>query len=927
MAKSSGRGGRLLRAGLLAGLVLAGAPAAASDHAVSPGSEPLIGSIAFQVASPYPISYEELATLIPLRPGAALTPEGVRDSIRGLYAKFPFSGISAYVREDAGWLSLLFHLRPQAVVQEVEVTGAKAVGANAVAAASRVRRGTPMADRDYAEYERAVREDLRRKGFTEAAVALSASCSPETGGGRVRIAIREGTAAAVRRLEARGAAFFTPDDINRLLGVKPGDRFDYRRWEEGQKALRTAYKRAGFLTVRIGEPETDCEDGDGFCLLFRVQEGPRYRVEWSGNRAFTVPDLERASGLYGTEDVTESGLVNDLRARLMAFYREAGRFRTEAELEVGAADADGVRPLRITVREGLAGYVKEIRFEGNAGIPSRRLRDQMVTRKRGALHFLTGSGSLREEDWENDLAAVLGLYQQEGYIRARIASVDNVWDPKGGITAVVHVQEGARYRLREIAFRGNDHFLKPELLRVMTNREGRFIDYVGLERDQEAVATHYRDAGYLDVRVEGSLSVDEPSLSGAARFDIVEGPRYLLDKVAVRGNVLTDGAVVLRELPIKRGAPAGEKAILAFQQAVYGTGLYKSVRIQRVKDPAAGILDLVVEVDETLFFEVDFGGGYGTDTGLRGFVGAKHRNLDSRGRAVSTGVSISEKDRKVIADLREPWIFGRRWKWEGGLTASHQRTDRTSFGIRKTSVTTSITRTVFERSSVSVQYELSRDRVFDVAPGAVISPEDQGGANIAAFRALFVLDFRDDPFNPHSGSLQSGAAEYASAFLGSEVDYYRVTGQSSWYFPFLRRNTFVVSGRAGFVRPLHTTIEVPIQKRFFLGGRTTVRGFREEELGPAGPDGSPTGGDYMVNGNFELRVPLRYGFVSAVFLDAGSVWLRSGPFGRIDLRETAGLGLRYVTPIGPIAVDYAWKLDRRDREAASEWHFTIGAVF
>jgi outer membrane protein insertion porin family len=92
-------------------------------------------------------------------------------------------------------------------------------------------------------------------------------------------------------------------------------------------------------------------------------------------------------------------------------------------------------------------------------------------------------------------------------------------------------------------------------------------------------------------------------------------------------------------------------------------------------------------------------------------------------------------------------------------------------------------------------------------------------------------------------------------------------------------------------------------------------------------DGAPTGGDMMVNLNTELRVPLRSGLIGAVFVDAGSVWFANDPVNGFDLRKTSGLGLRYLTPVGPIGLDYAWKLDRREGEPAAEWHFTIGAVF
>ncbi len=894
---------------------------------VPEAAAPEIGSISFQVASPYLISYEELAGLVTLRPGTPLTHDAVRESIRRLHRKTLFRELVAYVREEAGKAQILFYLRPLPVVTEIGVFGQKRVGAPQILAASRIRRGTSVEREDLARAQESILSLLRGKGFLGAAVSVSAICNMDTGMGKVRIEVKEGSPFPVREVRVPGASFFPREKLEDLLGVSPGSPFDYREWEKGMNRLREAYKREGFLTVRLSEPGVSCEDGEGLCLTARVEEGPRYEVVWVGANRFSVGRLEKASGIFAKEgEFTEGGLVYDLRERLLSFYREQDHFKASVEIEAGE-NSEGGRILKIVIQEGEAGYLKEVRFAGNLSITGKRLRKQMLLSERGVFHFFTGSGKFDEREWSADLAALIGLYQKEGFAKARISSVETDWDDKGGITATIHIEEGKRYRLREIRLRGNDHFLREELLRLIKNREGREIDYAGTEQDGEAIAEHYRNAGYLDVSVETRSDIDETGDTAAIRFDIVEGPRYYLGKVAVRGNLLTDSVVVYREIGIPEGAPAGEKDLLTFQQSVFRTGLYKSVRLHRIKRPGEGILDLIVEVEETLFFEIELGAGYGTDTGIRGFLGAKSRNLNRRGRRLSARVSASEKEQVYLADLREPWVLGNRWKFEGGVTASHQEAERESFSLRKTSVVTSINKTIFERSSFSVQYELSRDDVFDVTPGAILSPEDQGTATISAVRGLFVLDFRDDPFNPKRGSFNSGSGEIASSFLGSEVDYYKVVGQSSWYFPLFRRNTIVVSGRAGVVRPYGDTKEVPIQKRFFLGGRTTVRGFEEDSLGPRGSDGSFTGGDYMINGNAELRVPLKYGFLVAVFLDSGSVWFQGDPENDFDLRESAGLGLRYVTPIGPIALDYGWKLDRREGESSSEWHFTIGAVF
>lgn len=915
----------LLAAALL--LFLRGSAAAAEAPAPAV-SGPVISSVSFQVSSPFLISYEELTGLVKVRPGDRLTRDGVRASIRGLYEKSIFREVSAFTRETDGRVDLLFYLRPFPLVAEIEVAGAKRLAPAQIISASRLKRGSAVEEKDLADAEEAVRVFLLRKGFVRGTVSVSVTCNVENGGGKVLVTVSEGEPGTVRDFRFPGATRFTPEEMARFLGAEAGRPHDFRVWEKGLSRLRSEYKRAGFLTARMSDAVERCEpSSDLLCPSVQVEEGPRYDVRWEGVAAFTPDRLAEAAGLRGEEEISEGALVRDLRERLIAFYRGRGYLLFDAAVTV-EEPSEGRTPLVVTVVEGKRGYIKDVRFSGNQGLSEKALRGQMTTKGRGVFHWITDSGKYSDEDWNDDMNAIVGLYQKSGYARMKVLGVDNAWDDRGGIVKTIRVEEGPRYRLREIVFLGNDHFLRSEFLALTRNKkEGAYLDYTGAEADQEAVAAHYRNAGYLDVRVESEVLFDADNTSSVLRFVIVEGPRYRLGNIVVRGTLLTRAEAILRENPIAPGGTTGEKDLLRFQQAVYATGLYKSVRVQRVKRPAEGVLDLVFEVEEALFFEVEFGGGWGTDTGFRGLLGAKEKNLDGLGRSVSVQATVSQKEEKLIGDLREPWIFGNRWKWEGGLTGLYDKAERISFNLRKASIVASITRKVLERSSVAFQYELSRDEVSNVAPGAVLSPEDQGYATIAAVRALAVLDFRDDPFNPKKGSLLSGSAELAALPFGSQVDYYKLSGQSSFYISVYKHSTIVLSGRAGMARSYGRTQEVPIQKRFFLGGRTTVRGFKEDSLGAKAADGTPTGGDMMVNLNTELRVPLRSGFIGAVFVDAGSVWFARAPVNGFDLRKTTGLGLRYITPVGPIGLDYAWKLDRREGETAAEWHFTIGAVF
>ncbi len=889
-------------------------------------ADPVVSTISFQVSSPYPLTYEELYGLVTLRPGGPLTPAAVQDSIRRIHTKTVFREVSAYVRQEGENVSVVFHLRPLPLVAAIEVSGQKAVPPAQIVAASRIRRGGVILEKDLADGESAVRSLLVRKGFTRGTAAIEVSCSVLNGSGKVRIVVQEGDPAVVESLGTPGASVFPPERIAETLGVTEGKPFDFLKWEKGISRLRKEYKEAGYLTVRVEESVSVCEKGEGLCPGIAIEEGVHYDVRWEGARAFSPEKLASVAGFYDSEETTEGALIYDVRERLLVFYREEGYLQAEIDVEVGEGTGRDV-PLVINVREGMKGYIKEIRFDGNRGIPEETLLRQMLTRKQGVFHWFTGSGKYSDDGWNQDLNAVIGYYQTQGYVRMRIPGVDNQWDGSGGITKVIHVDEGTRYRLRAISFEGNDHFLREEFLAAMKNREGKYLDYIGLERDQETIAARYANAGFLDATVEGTLDFDEGEETAVARFRIVEGPRYRLGSVVVQGNVLTRATAVVRENPVRSGEFAGEENLLRFQQAVYGTGLYKSVRLQRVRRPSEGVVDLVVEVEEALFFDVEFGGGYGTETGVRGSVSARDRNIDGLGRTVSGQTMVGQKEQNYQLELREPYVLGNRWKWEGILTASHLYRERPSFSLKKTALIAAIQEKILERSNLTLQYEFSRDETFDVQPGAVIAAEDQGRANIAAVRGLLVMDFRDDPFNPRRGTFFSGGAELGSSLYGSQVSYWSVSGQASYYLPVVRRNSLALSARAGVIQPYGSTAEVPIQKRFFAGGRTTVRGFAQDSLGPLGTDGAPTGGNYQLILNGEVRVPLRYGFLVAIFVDAGSVWRSKDLLNGFDLRESAGLSLRYITPVGPVSIDYGWKLDRRDGESPGEASFTIGMVF
>ena len=169
--------------------------------------------------------------------------------------------------------------------------------------------------------------------------------------------------------------------------------------------------------------------------------------------------------------------------------------------------------------------------------------------------------------------------------------------------------------------------------------------------------------------------------------------------------------------------------------------------------------------------------------------------------------------------------------------------------------------------------------------------------------------------------------EIASKYIGSETDYIKYELKSSYYHGLFKGLILAVSLRAGTAESYDDAEELPLIKRYFLGGRNTVRGYAQDHLGPKGDNGDPTGGNVFLMHNLELRAHVWKSLGLVTFLDGGNVWLTRDDVYLNDYKFTVGAGLRYMTPVGPFRLDYGYKLDREEDESAGEIHFSIGHAF
>jgi len=341
---------------------------------------------------------------------------------------------------------------------------------------------------------------------------------------------------------------------------------------------------------------------------------------------------------------------------------------------------------------------------------------------------------------------------------------------------------------------------------------------------------------------------------------------------------------------------------------------------------------MLLTVKERNAGAIEFGIGYGDYDRFRGFIEISHKNLGGYNRQINLRGEAGSIEKRYALGFKEPWFLNNPIDFRASLLKEEKRsinieTKETRYETKRIGVMAGIEKGITETLKGSFLYQYEKIETFNIRPGAILTREDTGTLGISSINPSIILDTRDDPFNPSSGILTGLMTKFASRYLGSEVELYKIIFQGSWYLRLWKGTVLALSGRGGLGRGYGKTEEVPIIERFFLGGRTTVRGYPQDTLGPKGPDGTPTGGNtfLLFNGELRFRLPKDFGLVT--FVDAGNVWISPSPSKATGLRYTVGIGLRYETPVGPLRLDYGHKIEREAGESRGELHFAIGHAF
>lgn len=910
-----------------------------------------------------------LRTLLPLTRGAPLTGEALAESRRILEQTKIFRSIAVDTHAEDGGAIVTFRLVRKQIVTDVSVRGYDALKWRQVFRLLRVRTGSFYDPQAVEAARQRLLTRYQQTGYPRATVSQEEDERP--GQVDLRFTIDEGRPMRVAAVVVSGETGVPPAELDRALRSMVGEPIRREARREGERLVRARLRQAGYYDAEVDGEWIKTSDEAGV-LWFTVDAGVRTEIEFVGNESRSPEQLLGLMDL-STRLIITDGTWRQLARRIKRHYQEGGYYRVKVKLRIEDSDP---RRVTYTIDQGRPYAVRNLRFVGNTQIAAADLRAEMNTQPRRLLPW-PRSGAFVRDVFDEDLRRLWFFYREQAFASAEVVDAPiEIDDATGAIDVTVVIDEGPRTRVE--AVRAPDLAGLPrdaqDLTLRLTPDEPLFP--AALEADTNAIRRALRSDGYGEATVAPIVTQrPEGSVSWAVvDWRIVRGTRHTIGLVVVQGNVETRNDVVLRELPFRSGDPLDPEVLRRGQERVFQLGTYRSVSVQPLvptpddapaptaaptpeptPQPLPVVQDVGIEVAPRPPGSIQWGLGYNTRDGITASGAISYDNLGHSARRISLrGIGsvlpddASQTQFLAVLAYREPQFLRTSWQWNSELTGERTTRSIDQFSILRGSLGNAFSRDLLPRLNGGIALQLERADTFDVAPTSFLD-EDEGVSYTTALSPFLIYDGRNDPFAPTSGVFDSLRVRYAPPGVSS-VQFGKLNLQHSQAFPLARWLSFIYSTRIAYGRAFSGAEVLPIRERYFLGGSTTVRGFSENSLGPIDCTPDPMtgrctsshaiGGDLAMVLSLELRVPIIYQFGVAVFNDNGALFLtqcdhqcrqnrgvRENAFTFENFRHSAGPGLRYETPVGPISLDYGFKLDRRDGESIGEVHFSISGTF
>jgi outer membrane protein insertion porin family len=681
--------------------------------------------------------------------------------------------------------------------------------------------------------------------------------------------------------------------------------------------LRSIFGLGFFDDVRL---RVDDFEG-GVKVVFVVSERPFVRdIDFTGNKKLATTTLQekidlKLGSVYNPVDVQRA------RERLKEHYEEEGYFEAQITPEVEKF-ADGDVRIAFVINEGRRITIDRIVIVGNEGLKASDIKKVMLVQER---EYFVLRGTVQRKNLEEDIDRILALYNDHGYIQARVESHDIALDRENArVVITIRVVEGPQYHVDQISITGVTLLPESEIRRQLKFKSGDVFSRSTLRESVNGIADLYSTIG----RASADITPRTDQVPAAAKLniilDIVEGPVVYVERINISGNLRSEDKILRREVPMVEGDLFTLQKLQRARQRIINLGYFDMVNVTTTPGSDKTKIIVNVEVTEKPTGIFSIGGGYSSADSFVGTIDLTQRNFLGKGYEASIRIRAGALTQQGIISFTDPWLFDR--PLSAGFDLYSTMRVYPDYTYNSVGGAIRLSHPFAEYWRWHLGYRISRDNIGHISDG-ILSPDliEQKGTKVTSMvSGSLSRDSRDNYQSPSRGGQTGITLDVAG--LGGDSRFVKLVGTTSYFKPIWFGH--IISGRVeGGYAFGWGNAEVPIFERFFLGGPNTLRGWKFRQVSPHDETGFAVGGTTEILGNVEYLVPLPFGLRLAGFYDVGNVFASGTRPDFTELRSDVGAGVRWLSPFGPIRVDYGIKLDRKAGEDLGAFQFSVGSAF
>ena len=732
----------------------------------------------------------------------------------------------------------------------------------------------------------------------------------------------------VNKIEVEGNKRISFETIRSYLPVDVGDTLTSQLAAESLKQL---YQTKFFKDISLYQQE------NGTLKIVFLERPSIAEISMEGNELIKTEDLETALSGIGVKRgrIFNENQLDKIIVDLRRQYQNQGYYAAEIEIQVKELPRNRVS-LLIKVEEGKPASIGRITLVGNKTYKDSRLKNLMLL---SDTSLIGDSDKYAKPKLQSDQETIKSYYMDRGFAEFNLKdSQVSLSLDKTQVFITMNFEEGPQYTVSEVVFSG-ETILKPaQLQKLLHINEGDLFSRTSIVATVNAIRDRLSEEGYAFAEIEPITKLDKENNLVKIDFRIEPKKRVYVRRISIKGNTRTYDSVIRRELRQLESAPYSLKSVMRSNSRLNRLGYFKMAKIDTDRISAEQV-DLVVTVEEQSTGSFNAGVGFSQLDGASLTLGIIERNVIGSGYRANLNARYSKSTKSADIGVTNPYFTEDGVSLGGGLyyreidakelRVSDYRTN--NYGLR---LSLGYPTSELSRLNYGLKFD---DQTLICKDSFTICTDyvSEEGAHFNSIRYTmgWSYDSKNSFYFPTSGQSTNVSGELIIP-TNSDVAFYKLFLNENIYFPITKDFTLRLKGDLAFADGYASNKRIPFYENFYTGGIGSVRGYEPNSLGPRydfATDGSSSasGGNIKIVSTAEIVFPMPFiedsgNLRLSLFVDSGNVFNDVDSVKLAEMRSSTGLGMAWITPVGPLSFSFARALNQQDEDKTQFFQFNLG---